>query len=66
MNSSINNTDQQYKQCAGKNCFRDGKYELKILFINKTGYFCEPCSKYIVESKIGILTDGEDSKYDNM
>lgn len=62
MNSIINSTDQQYKQCAGKNCVREGKYELKILYINKTGYFCECCSKCIIESKIGIQMDGQGSK----
>ena len=35
------NAFEPYKQCAGRGCSKEGINYLKILFINKCGWFCE-------------------------
>ena len=34
-----------YYKCSGKGCTDIGKTLLKIVYINKTGYFCDSCSQ---------------------
>jgi hypothetical protein len=33
------------KICAGKDCNQKGKHLLKVVLINKLGYFCDNCRK---------------------
>ena len=41
-----------YDKCSGKGCTDIGKTLLKIVYINKTGYFCESCSEDILHQKL--------------
>jgi hypothetical protein len=34
-----------YDRCSGKGCINTGVTLLKIVYINKTGYFCDSCSE---------------------
>lgn len=45
MNSSNRTANLGFKQCVGKSCTKQGVIELRIRFINKTGWFCESCKK---------------------
>lgn len=54
MNSVNNYNLVEYKQCAGKNCKRNGINKLKILLINKIGYFCDSCTDQLLELDIAI------------
>ena len=38
--------------CAGMNCFSIGSNRLKIILINKIGYFCNNCSHDLLDSKL--------------
>lgn len=63
MDRTHNNTEQQYKHCAGKNCQNAGLIELEIRYVKKTGFFCNFCTKELIElgiaSKIEVKKDHE-------
>ena len=44
----------EHKQCAGKNCRNIVKKTLKIMYINKTGNFCDSCSKDLLQQQLAI------------
>jgi hypothetical protein len=44
-NNSIDSVIQEFKPCAGKGCNNLGVHRLSIIYINKTGLFCETCKK---------------------
>jgi hypothetical protein len=52
MNSitTIDHNKFQNNQCASNGCKNQGSHNLRVLFLNKVGYFCESC-------KIGLLED---------
>jgi hypothetical protein len=54
VDSFNNNNLVEYKQCAGKNCKRNGVNRLKILIINKIGYFCDSCRDQLLALEIVI------------
>ncbi len=43
MNPIKQDVSQEYKQCAGKGCQKEGKIILTVQYINKVGHFCESC-----------------------
>jgi hypothetical protein len=45
----IDNNIQGYNICAGKGCNNIGRYRLSIIYINKTGLFCDTCKKELEE-----------------
>jgi hypothetical protein len=51
-NNDSNNENQVYKKCAGMNCDSIGSNRLKIILINKIGYFCNKCSKDLLQLKL--------------
>jgi hypothetical protein len=54
MNSTNQNTIQQYKQCAGKDCPHQGINHLKIRYINKFGWFCDSCKRNLIAENLVI------------
>ena len=52
MNSDNCNALHGYKRCAGKGCSEPGIHHLKVLFINKSGWFCDKCKNSLVEDKL--------------
>ena len=56
-NNIIDNNIQGYNICAGKGCNNIGKNHLKILFINKSGWFCEFCKEDLINLK--LIQEGE-------
>jgi hypothetical protein len=51
-NNTSNNENEEYKICAGMNCDDVGSNRLKIILINKIGYFCNKCSKDLIDLKL--------------
>lgn len=53
--TSSNNANSQIRiyPCAGKGCKRKGKTYLKILLVNKSGWFCTLCESDLKE--IGLV-----------
>ena len=51
-NNISNNKDEEYKICAGMNCDGIGSNRLKIILINKIGYFCDKCSRDLLHLKL--------------
>jgi hypothetical protein len=43
-----------YHRCSGKGCTDIGKTLLKIVYINKTGYFCDSCSEDILHQGLAV------------
>jgi len=54
MDSFSNYDIVEYKQCAGKNCKKNGINKLNILFIDKIGYFCDSCTDQLLALNIVI------------
>ena len=48
--SSIRFSQSKPLKCCGLNCTNLGKYELKIRWIKKSGWFCKSCADDIRES----------------
>jgi hypothetical protein len=45
MNPIKQESSQEYKECAGKGCQKEGKIELTVQYLNKRGCFCESCAE---------------------
>jgi hypothetical protein len=57
MNSTTENTVQDYKGCAGKDCQRAGINYLKVLYLNRKGWFCDSCKASLVADRLVIEED---------
>jgi hypothetical protein len=51
MNSIEQDVFAKYKECAGKECRNVGAYYLTVLYLNKSGWFCDHCRN-------GLISDG--------
>ncbi len=56
-----NNDAQRYKDsCAGTNCSSKPTFILKVKYINKTGHFCQDCTKDLLQSELAVeISKGE-------
>jgi hypothetical protein len=45
----------ELKTCAGIGCPNLGKYPLKIVYLNRVGFFCEVCKNELVQE--GLATE---------
>jgi hypothetical protein len=59
MNSTSNNASLEYKKCAGKGCNRVGRTSLKILYLNKSGLFCDRCTKDLVAAELAVKVEDD-------
>jgi len=50
-------TTQEHKICVGKSCNNIATNELKILYINKTAWFCDSCKKDLFDLKLVLTED---------
>jgi hypothetical protein len=57
MNSTNQYAIQEYKQCAGKGCPKQGIRHLKIRYINKFGWFCDSCKTNLMAENLVINDD---------
>jgi hypothetical protein len=57
MDPSKNYSSLEYKECAGKYCENNGINRLRILYINKIGYFCDSCTHQLLA--LDIVTNEE-------
>jgi len=48
MNLKIENAEQECNRCAGKGCQRQGIHHLKVLYANKSGWFCKSCKEILL------------------
>ena len=54
MTYNIDNNIQEYKECAGRGCRNHPIHNLKIRYINKTGYFCQRCTDDLLRSELAV------------
>jgi hypothetical protein len=52
MNSTKQDASQEYKECAGKGCQNMGVHYLKIVFLNKFGWFCDDCKNDLLSDRL--------------
>jgi hypothetical protein len=52
MNFNSQETSYEYKECAGKGCEKVGIHCLKIVFLNKIGWFCDDCKNDLLFEKL--------------
>ena len=50
--NSIDKAIQEFNPCAGRECSNVGKNHLKVLFINKFGWFCDYCKDDLINLKL--------------
>jgi hypothetical protein len=43
-----------YDRCSGKGCADIGKTLLKIVYINKTGHFCDSCKEDLLHQGLAM------------
>ena len=48
------NDSQVYKKCYGLHCNKIAKRRLRILYINKSGWFCDDCSRDLIDLDLGF------------
>jgi hypothetical protein len=53
-NSNYSNSATLKLKCMGKGCDNFGKSFLKIKYINKVGYFCEKCTKDLLNEELAV------------
>lgn len=51
-NNTRYNKIEEFQPCAGKGCNNQGKYRLKIIYINKSGWFCDACKQDLLSLKL--------------
>ena len=39
-------------ECASKGCNKKGRHHLRILFLNRVGYFCDSCKISLLEDNL--------------
>lgn len=54
-NNTHNNAKDGYKICASKRCNNLGIHRRKIIYFNKTAYFCDKCIDDL--DQLGLLID---------
>jgi hypothetical protein len=59
-NNNNDNSLSKYKICAGKGCNNVGNNRLKILFINKFGWFCDCCKEDF--TKLRLIQESEGNR----
>jgi hypothetical protein len=52
MNSIKSDVFTRYKECAGRGCQNIGVHNLKIIFLNKSGWFCDDCRNGLILDKL--------------
>lgn len=52
-----NSLEYKYTTCFGRNCNNQGKFNLKIILINRRGWFCDSCAKDLISLKLVEETD---------
>lgn len=55
-NNVFDNDLDGYKICAGKGCNNIGNHVLSIIYINKSGLFCETCKKELEKCGLVLLS----------
>jgi hypothetical protein len=51
---TLKNTTKKYKnKCSGKGCSDEGKFIVKVRFVNKTGLFCKSCAQDLSQKGLG-------------
>ena len=45
--------------CAGKDCRNEGKHLLRIIYLNKVGWFCDDCKDLLLKNKLVIDRDDD-------
>ena len=52
MNSIKLDSMARYKECAGKGCQNAGTYYLRVIYLNKFGWFCDDCRDALILDKL--------------
>lgn len=42
------------RKCSGKECTKNAKSMLEILYINKRGYFCDECTHDLLAAELAV------------
>jgi hypothetical protein len=56
-NPTNQNPEKIRTSCAGKGCHEDGTNLLYIIYLHRSGWFCDSCAKLL--KKEGLITEDE-------
>jgi hypothetical protein len=42
--------EYRYDRCAGKNCHNIGIYSLRVVYLNRKGWFCDSCKDGLISA----------------
>jgi len=51
--------DSNLENCAGKNCSNKGTSQLTIVYLNRTGWFCDSCKQELLSDDLIIEHEKE-------
>ena len=54
ISKSCQEQDSASSHCSGKGCTKIAKNLLLILYINKTGYFCDGCTSDLLTKQLAV------------
>jgi hypothetical protein len=57
MNSITEKVMVDDRRCAGKECREKGLHYLEILYLNKSGWFCESCKDSLISNELVVQDD---------
>jgi hypothetical protein len=57
---------KKYKSCAGKDCQRTGIHYLRVLYLNKSGWFCGICKDSLLSDSLVIKEDSVTDQRDRV
>lgn len=57
MNPNRQNAKPEFKVCAGKECQKKGIHSLKILYLHKSGWFCDYCKNNLLDAGLVYETN---------
>jgi hypothetical protein len=64
-NSNETKESKEFQPCAGKDCINVGINQLKIIYINKLGWFCDTCKLDLLNLKLVDEVIGNETFHKN-
>lgn len=63
INSTILDSPEIQRPCAGKKCRSQGTHYLEIKYLYKSGWFCDSCTeKLVTDGLLSELSDGTEAR----
>ena len=58
---NVPDSSRKTEKCAGKNCTNEGNNKLIILYLNKSGWFCNSCKQELLFDDLTVEQEKGDT-----